>query len=250
MKKSKTKNHLSEEHVPQNALGGKVIVLTCKDCNNDYGQNVDHHLVNGFKFENYFKFKQGEKYARQINNGGVIVNAEVELIKEDTLDVKIYDSKKKRFNPPSTIKNFTSTTSQGQTQYLVTPEKNFDDDKADIAILKNAYLMLFEKIGRKVIQSRSYTSVRRQLNNYHVRTFPKHFVKKAKIFNMDVENGVYQVRLGSVRAYMCVFELESDGNIEKYLTFLPTETSQQPFKIYELLKKQEKGDSLKVQRKL
>lgn len=36
---------LTLEHVPPKALGGKVLCLTCRDCNSHAGAQIDHHAV-------------------------------------------------------------------------------------------------------------------------------------------------------------------------------------------------------------
>lgn len=42
----KSGNYLTIEHVPPEQLGGKLILLTCKECNSNGGDDLDSHLLN------------------------------------------------------------------------------------------------------------------------------------------------------------------------------------------------------------
>ena len=42
-------DNITIEHVPPEKLGGRPLLLTCKDCNNVCGSNLDVHLINGIR---------------------------------------------------------------------------------------------------------------------------------------------------------------------------------------------------------
>lgn len=138
---------LTLEHVPPESLGGKGIILTCKELNNKDGHTTDKKLLNFFESEN-FKASGGEintkisseelsfrgitaKFAIAKKDGKPMVQ-----IKSSTQNIKALDYK-------GLFKNWDGG------KFTLTWQQRKNIDKK--ALLKCAYLMVFSKIGYELI---------------------------------------------------------------------------------------------------
>lgn len=79
---------LTREHVPPQALGGRRLVLTCPDCNNVAGHDVDSHAAELERVRDFFRRKPGDPYSvRYQADGGIDVNAEAKWSTDEALSI-------------------------------------------------------------------------------------------------------------------------------------------------------------------
>lgn len=99
---SSSANFLTEEDAPPAKLGGKRIVLTCKDCNSTAGHQIDNHLVNRIRENDENSFYKGTKQYRNIEFEGQNITAEITSNGDGTLRV----FHKSKNNNPSLLDKF------------------------------------------------------------------------------------------------------------------------------------------------
>ena len=79
---------LTREHVPPRAVGGRRIVLTCLDCNNIAGHDVDSHAAEFERIRDFSHRKSGVSFmARYRAEGGLDVNVSAEWSPDGALSL-------------------------------------------------------------------------------------------------------------------------------------------------------------------
>jgi len=156
---------LTLEHAPPKNLGGSQIALTCKDCNNMAGAEVDHNMV---KFETIFDFAHGTMKRAvpiQFEHGGIAVNAELLAAAEE---VSVYGLPGN--NPPHTIRDSEAELDRvvresDWTDYKIRINftQRFDHRAALVGWLRSAYLVAFAAFGYSYIIRPSMVVVRQQI---------------------------------------------------------------------------------------
>src|SRR4029450_5965370 len=69
---------LTEEHIIPEALGGKIITLTCKKCNNTDGGQIDSHFIQKVRVDEALRGYHGSIHSAVYINGHR-VSADVEF---------------------------------------------------------------------------------------------------------------------------------------------------------------------------
>ncbi len=160
---------LTQEHVPQESLGGLKICLTCFDCNSNAGHRLDAHVNRREKGLAFFKaMLEGGTYEgrAQIKIGESVTNAN--LTARDKF-VEITPSKE--INNPiehgrlhEALAGFKENgTWEGQRIDFKLVGEAFNRHKAMVADLKTAYLACFAKLGYQYILRPQLDIVRNQI---------------------------------------------------------------------------------------
>ncbi len=161
-------NPLTLEDAPPKSLGGHANVLTCKACNNRAGQQIDHHLTNRMNELDQYQFVPGVEFHPVFGHKGTMVQGTIKVNEQGEAEV-IHHIKK---NNPSSLNQYIASTSKDDVVNL-----NFRDSKVDVfrlqlALLKTAYLMVFEKFGYTFLLNSCYDRLREQLRNSAEEIFP------------------------------------------------------------------------------
>lgn len=209
------KNILTEEDVPQKSLGGKRIVLTCKQCNNSCGFNIDNHLLNAIKKRELKQFLPETERKIKIEQDNKILNAN--LLIDDQRNIKIQVNTK--YNNPNIWSEFYGNILLPNSCIEISdiPLKS-DEARIDAAILKNAYLMLFAKTGYSFLFDEYYDLIRNKILNPDKMYFPK---RLWTIQNLFVNDGIYLTRDNRYRGFFVVYTLKLKCNY-KVCVLIPT----------------------------
>jgi hypothetical protein len=155
---------LTFEHAPPEALGGREVVLTCKDCNNGAGSRYDAQLS---ALERFIDFGQGtmtDSEKMRIRIQGNLLNADIHAV-GDNIDVFV-DYKRNSPDRHITFVELLSQLASGDSYDNVTldlalPSFRFKD--ARMSLLRSAYLAAFAALGYTYIRHSELDLVRRQL---------------------------------------------------------------------------------------
>ncbi|MEA2096513.1 MAG: HNH endonuclease [Candidatus Cloacimonadota bacterium] len=162
---------LTAEDVPPKSIGGRQMILTCKRCNNDLGSKLDSQIKN---YQNFIKsvktISTGKghlthKVKYQVN--GYEANA---ICKMNNSKININFQKK--INNPiniTRINEFLESQTKSENngfEFNISPNSRFHIRYFDIALLKNAYLIIFAKLGYTYIFHENYKIIRNQIINY------------------------------------------------------------------------------------
>lgn len=154
------KNPLSLEDAPPKSLGGSQIVLTCERCNNGLGRDIDWHLTERLK-ELEFKDKlPGSEQLGTFHIDDLVTNGKIVVDQDGT--IKAVHPKK--INNPEKLDRFIGIIkTKKKHPFFKHKHSRVDAKKIQIGLIKNAYLLMFEKFGYVIILNKEYNRVREQL---------------------------------------------------------------------------------------
>ena len=197
----KAKDYLTEEHVPQESLGGLKITLTCKECNSLCGSNIDFHLLNAIKDIEQRAFLPGTERRVFIQHENKRLNAILKVGESKELLLNV-DTKRNNpqtwvfFHDNILLENFVIDV---QDAYL-----KRDLRRISAAILKNAYLILFARTGYTFLSDTYYDSLRQQIMN------PSPFILPERLWtfqNISVPDGIYLTQDNRYRGFFVIYSL-------------------------------------------
>lgn len=172
---------LSDEHAPQHALGGKKTAITCANCNNGFGGNIDQDLITFVRIYEFNKKIPGSTVNYQIEkglNGYLRYNEQRELlfkIEENWCDPKKLEAFIKE--------NCAGKLLKGEVKF----PKNYKAPSASAGLYKSAYIILFKYIGYNFLLQNHYQPLRDQIQNPS-ENFPRLYTSQAP---QGVDDGVY-----------------------------------------------------------
>ena len=193
---------LTEEDVPQKSLGGKRITLTCKRCNNTCGSDIDIHLLGLIKGITQQSFIPGSDRKVSVLKGEKRLNATLKVEENRELLLTV-DTKR---NNPKIWELFHNEI------LLENSVVNIKDNplKQDIrrysaAILKNAYLILFERTGYTFLSDPYYNKLRQQIMSPDPYILPE---RLWTIQDVSVPDGIYLTRDNKYRGFLVFYSLK------------------------------------------
>lgn len=193
---------LTEEDVPQRSLGGRRIALTCKECNNVCGSEIDVHLFNLIKVKEQKFFLPGDKRKIYVQNGEKKLNATIEI--GENRDIKLLVDITKN-NPK--IWNFFYEQVLIPQKEITIEDKNIkkDERRINAALLKNAYLLLFAKTGYTFLLDKYYSCLREQIFNPNIFYIPNGLWTMQ---DLSIPDGIYLTKDNRYRGFFVVYTLQ------------------------------------------
>lgn len=199
-------NHLTLEDVPPKSLGGKPTILTCKECNNTAGQQIDVQLFNRMFDIDKRKFIPGTNFHARFSQDGEITQGEVTVQDDGTINIK----QSYKHNKKDKLDNFVSGISPSTGNPLMNIEfypTKFNFKRLEVALLKSAYLQCFEKYGYAFITDPIFDQVRDQIKNPDADLYP---TKAWFLGPFKEENeGSHFVSNPALECIMSIFTLKS-----------------------------------------
>lgn len=228
-------NFLSLEDVPPVSLGGKPLVLSCKECNSKSGHQLDVHLLNAllendaksflpnsetfstFEIDGntlYGKIDINEKGQFFINFDEMNGKPEDKINFKEGLYHKVIEYNP-RFHP-----NLRYTT-RVQSKNMQMKFKTISDKrKAEVALLRIGYLSAFAKFGYGFLINENLRNVREQIKYPDKDILPKSFRFHCE-FPDDCE-GINMISLpNKLRCFLIVFRLKTKSSNRQFNIVLP-----------------------------
>ena len=209
------KDPLSLEDAPQASLGGSAKTLTNKSINNTCGFKIDNHLVERLKQLEQQSFSPNQQIPIDFEIDGKKVRSTLKTTKDG--EHQLITNKKN--NNPENLDSFVSNTKGGDILDIKISSRPVDVDKAQYALLKNAYILFFEKTGYAYIWDRCFDIIRTQILNPERRLIPNKFYMTLP--DNIVNNGVYFIKDKGLESVFVVFDLIYESSHHKFGVFLP-----------------------------
>lgn len=236
-------NHLTLEDTPPKSLGGKPIVLTCKECNNTCGTQVDVHLVNAMKRYELKNFRVGSVQQMFVEKNGRKIKAIVEGLGNGELKVNYL----KKNNDPKLLQEFVDVDLQASKEksllFVPVPLKILTE-RVEIALLKSAYIAAFARYGYLFILDPMYNDIRRQIR------FPDQEIFRYKLHHQiklpDSLLGPNLVLESHFECVAVVMKLQYLGSVETFTYFLPLPIRSAKQLIHEIIVREFGGKRLAV----
>lgn len=202
---------LTLEHAPQNALGGRIVALTCRDCNNDAGREVDCHLDNLVQQLEFQHQESGSKREGHfIDASGRRVQGILEYDNGNCL-LKLSE---KNNNPKIDLGSF----SIGEEFSFEGKRVKYNVDCATAAILKNAYILLFARIGYTILTDRFYNLLRNYINNPTKCFLPKPLYRICP--SLPINDGVFLFQMPQAKGFFVVYSVTKQTTM-RILVLIP-----------------------------
>lgn len=208
-------NPLTLEDAPQKSIGGSTNTLTCKKCNNEAGFKIDHHLVNRLIDLDNSKFLPNTEVAIKTEINGILYNATLKIDEKGVM--KVFHSKKNN-NPRTLEKNIPELKKDKIVDFNFLRKKIIPDN-LDYAVLKTAYILLFQYTGYKVILTDDYDIIRSQILKPEKRLIPKNFYFFSE--KPYYKEGIYFICEKGLEIIMVVFTAETNQSSRNFCVFLP-----------------------------
>lgn len=232
---SKESNCLTLEHVPPASLGGQPIILTCKKCNSQSGIDLDVHLMNILLENDFNSFLPNSESKTTFKLNDHLVNGKVEIDEKGVMNIHVHS---KRSNPMHLEKfNKDLFSSRSFTNAFFNPLKRPDfefktavftmipnqvsqERRAEIALLRIAYLIAYATLGNGFLINRPLSKVRQQILKPDEKILPKVFWINYT-FPKDQE-GIHIISLPKeAQSFLVVFSLKTKSQMRQFAIVLP-----------------------------
>ncbi len=149
-------NIVSEEHILPESLGGSLTTLTCKECNNRQGSQLDASLVQRVRVE------QGEYPI----NGRVFIGegefgADTYFPNDENAPIKIVGIPKQ--SNPKSVETSEIALRSGPENISLRLNFDYNPTASLVALLRVAYLMMFRCFGYRYILQDFTEQIRKQI---------------------------------------------------------------------------------------
>lgn len=217
--------YITLEHIPPENLGGKPLILTCKDCNSNCGHDLDVYLRNELEHREGKFFNDPRGYVSKFEYGGNSVNA---IMKEDENGVvNIFIENK--HNPPGVVDRFVESTKVCDGDLDIHGSFKLGNhrrktDVVDVAILKSAYLYVFYKFGYGYILNTNLNAIRKQIMNPNEKIIPPFYLLLNESHMPDlIPDNVYSATIDGEKILVVIltFNLSSSNYLHRFATILP-----------------------------
>jgi len=219
-------NFITIEHIPPENLGGKPLILTCKDCNSTCGHDLDVYLRNEIEHleHNYFNGAKGH-YSKWFSREGFEMNG---IIREDvdgTIDIEI----KNKLNSPIFFDKFVEGIKLSNGDLHLDGKIKLGDHRrkknvVGVAMLKSAYLYAFNKLGYKYILTTKLDAIRKQILNPENVIIPQIFLcLNTDNIDQNMQDGLYPATIDGmiVFAVLLTLKLPNSNYLHRFTTILP-----------------------------
>ncbi len=210
-------DQLSMEDVPQKALGGSKITITCKKCNNTCGHTIDNHLVNYLEYcDNKQFLPQSDRKVKILNaDGENSLNATLLVSNSGELSISIDQLR----NNPDVFEASSKLMKDGNIVYLQDMQKKINYGNLSAAILKNAYLILFANCGYSFLLDNYYNRLRSMIMSPNQDSLSKYMWTIQKQINTN--DGIYLTCDNRFRGFVVIYTLDKRQRY-RVMVFIPT----------------------------
>lgn len=212
---NKTENPLTLEDAPPKSLGGKANILTCKSCNNTCGTKIDSHLSERLRELDTSKFLKGTSSKVIVNINGEQFRSTLNVDEKGVMTIE-HNVKN---NHPVKLKEHIPTLKGGQVIDMNFLKTKVIPENLQIALLKTAYILAFEKFGYNLMLHDCYDIVREQILNPDKKLYPKAFWSQQP-FAKDL-CGVYISIDKGLESIVTIFRVSTSKSVRTFTVFLP-----------------------------
>jgi len=217
--KSDSLNMLTLEDAPPRVLGGHSNTLSCKKCNSKAGHEIDCHLNKRLVELDVRSFLPNTNSKAKFSYNGVLVQGQIQVDNKGEITVRHNE----KFNEPNSFKKYIESAKNNNVINVEFVPSSVDVHKLEVALLKTAYILAFEKYSYALILNDSYNIVREQINNPGKYIYPIGFWTKQSSFRKKHE-GVHVVDSGEFNGFYAIFSLNTSASNQMFGVYLPVST--------------------------
>ena len=152
---------VTKEHIIPDELGGTTTTLTCKDCNNNHGTQLDSHLIQMIRCTDSLSGDGIRLLSGRLGLAGKRVPVDIDWkVPTGTTEFKM------RPNDPALPAQIHQFMSKEPDTIEIEVNLKYIPCRASLAILRIAYLAMFKCMGYSYILSPAADRVRQTIINY------------------------------------------------------------------------------------
>jgi hypothetical protein len=152
---------LTEEHIISRELGGKLVTLTCKECNSSDGSELDSNLINEFRALDGLSGLSGKPFKGRVKMRDAKQDVEIYFSTGKSPKIRLVGDKQ-RVNPAS-AQAIMQALEKEPKEVSFQVDFGYSPQKANVAKLRAAYLLMFRYFGYEYILHESLKEVRQQI---------------------------------------------------------------------------------------
>lgn len=208
---------LSMEDAPPESLGGKKICITCKNCNNKCGHDIDNYLFNYISSHERSQMLPGTsgKIAIQTHGQEIFGSIINKLNGRATIRIPMTN----KGNNPIKAHNYVNTHGYMSTMQIRNVYPKHDQFKTAIAMLKTAYIILFSKYGYAFLLDKSYDIIRSQIQNPNKKIIDKIWVNIGVSSHVD-NTHIFIITEKGCEGFFVQYTLKQTGAY-RVMVFIP-----------------------------
>lgn len=158
-----TGDDLTLEHIPPESIGGKPILLTCRNCNSLAGHTIDVSIASKKKFEEFenIVFGQEKGIISFVTLSLGELHVATSIHKENSFDIRPIE----KANSPSIIDRYKKhlMNHSNDLQFKVSISHKYDSRLFKLSHLKSAFLIVFSWLGYRYAFDSRLDVVRQQI---------------------------------------------------------------------------------------
>jgi hypothetical protein len=232
-------DHLTLEDVPPKSLGGRVVALTCKICNNWAGAQLESHLSGKLRADAFLAgVPDIEMDARFRPDPSVDLTATIRLMPDRGIGI-CYDPDR---SSPGDIDKLHELEKAGDISSInVQVLLGYKANRPEVALLRIAYLLAFARFGYGFLMNNYLVRVRHQIQNPAEKMLSDWGILRAEFPDSVVGISViYEPK--DLQCFLVVFDLDTDVGRSRYGVVLPGPT-QPGFSIYDRMAELKRAES-------
>lgn len=152
---------LTEEHVISRKLGGRLVTLTCKGCNSADGAELDSNLVNEFRALDGLSGLGDRPFKGQVKTRGAKQDVDIYFSAGESPKIRSIGDQKR--SNPAAVQAIMRALGEEPMEVSFNVNFGFSRQRANVAKLRAAYLLMFRYFGYEYILHENVEAVRQQL---------------------------------------------------------------------------------------
>lgn len=198
-------NIISLEDVPPKSMGGQPILITCKQCNNISGHEIDVYLLNELKHRAEMQLPSSVSRKAKLTSGDNVLNATFKIIDDKKIVLEVTQK-----NDPKKVKTHFEDIKKSGVNWKLNAQIILSDVKrnptaANIALLKSAYLLAFQRLGYRYILNEELQIVRNQILNPKESLISRFIVGDERYIKDENKDGVYRAYYNETEILLVIF---------------------------------------------
>lgn len=161
---------LTLEHIIPSSLGGKILSLTCAECNSKAGTQLDAHLVQRIRIEDILSGKSDKPLKARVKIGNGEFGADIYLSENQDPNIRIVGIPS--ISSPELHALASLEIESGVKSFSLHGSLGYKDVPSRVAVLRAAYLLMFRYFGYGYILYRNLKQIRSQILQPEVETSP------------------------------------------------------------------------------
>ncbi|MBN1136472.1 MAG: hypothetical protein JXM73_07795 [Anaerolineae bacterium] len=214
-------DRLTLEDVPPKSLGGRARVLTCKICNNQAGTEIESHLHQKLRADQFFSGVPGVEIETRFRpDSSVDLTATTHFSPEGTIEIN-YDPAR---SDPAQIDRLHELEMAGTISSIqLVFRLGYHANRPQVALLRIGYLLAFAQLGYGFLINANLRVIRGQIDNPTSKILPSWGIIGAGI--PDEALGVSVIsQPPELRSFLVVFDLKNLEKEMRYGVILPGPT--------------------------